>query len=721
MKKTLALAGAIAAASCVSVDTDPKETQPSTYALVEFDPGNSIVPFPNNLLLDRTTGKVNLPAQCGESPLASALRQLVVNALDGFGTFKTAMRITFTKPVDPATLQGNIVMFRRATGSTPADPATAQPIPLVFIPGKTVRFTPDCSSSAEVDSVTVVPRVPLTARSTYTVAVLAGVKSADGESFGISSTWGLVREKENPVTVENGVIVSDRTPLNPADEADKATLLGLDLLWKAHAQGLGFIETVTQKPRADVLLSWEFNTQTTTTPLDPTVAGTPAANQPKTAMTAVTTIASDAAGDTVTHMETTLRTNFGAPAGVCTLLNCQLVNAVYNGTVTAPNYQSAGANPMAGGSPVPGPWSNPVTPTKINDNALSVRILVPDGTMPATGWPTIVFGHGLGGNRLLSYFIASQLAGAGFATVAIDFVAHGARAVQISNAGACATPNPALTPQCYAPIFSTNLATTRDNVRQSVLDVQAVVNALKACTAAAPCGGFSADGAKIGYMGISLGGIIGGVIAATTPDIKGSVLNVPGVGLVDILENTANLSIRCSTVDGLIDAGIITGTKWNGMQPPNATGSCADPAQTWKTQPGYLTFSSIARWVLDSSDGANFMSRLAARRFLIQKVKDDQVVPNVATDTMAALTGFAMPALGDTDLANIANPSPAILTNPQTNKWVQYNSDTNFTFVHGSLLNGGATTEAQRGTRRVQVDAITYLVSNVNPPPTLKN
>ena len=710
MKKTLVLAGAIAAASCVSVDTDPQETGAgSSKVIVEFDPGNSVVPFPNNLLLDRTTGKVNLPAQCGESALAGALRQLVVNALDGFGTFKTAMRITFTKPVDPTSLQGNVVLYRRATGTTPADPAMAQPIPLVFIPGKTVRFSTDCATSAEVDSVTVVPAIPLTARSTYTVAVLAGVKSADGEAFNASSTWGLVRQSANPVTVENGVIISERTPLNPGKEADKATLLGLDLLWKAHASGLGFLEAVTAKPRTDVLLAWEFTTQTTTAPLDPAGMGTPAANQPKAPMTAVMTVAAGST-DVPTHMETTLRTFFGAPVGVCTLLNCALVGTVYNGTVTGANYQSPGTNPIPGGPTVPGPWSNPVTPMKFGDNALSVRILTPTGTAPAGGWPTIVFGHGLGGNRFMSYFVASQLAGQGFATASIDFVAHGARAVQISNAGACATPNPALTPQCYAPIFSTNLASTRDNIRQSVLDVQAVVNSLKLCTEAAPCGGFSANSAKIGYMGISLGGIIGGVITATT-DIKGAVLNVPGVGLVDILENTENLTIRCSTVDGLIDAGIITGTKWNGKSDATKAGTCT--GVEWRSQPGYLTFSSIARWVLDSSDGANFASRLATKRFLIQKVKDDAVVPNIATDNMARLTGFTVPAEGDATDTTVAAPSAPLLTAPTTNKWLQYTSNTNFTFVHGSLLNGGATLEAQRGTRRVQVDAITYLVNNV--------
>lgn len=721
MKKTLALASAIAAASCVSVDTDPNETVGAPQpALVEFDPGKSIIPFPNNLLLDRTTGKVNLPAQCGESAAATALRTLVVNALDGFGTFKTAMRITFTKPVDPATLNGNIVLYRRVNGTTPQDPATATAIPLVFIPGKTVRFDASCANPTEIDSVTAVPAQPLAPRGTYTVAVLNGVKSADGADFGISATWGLVRQPVNPVVVENGEIISEDTPLNPYEAEDKATLLGLDLLWKAHAQAIGFAAAAAKRERTEVLLAWEFTTQTTTLPLDPSVATTPAGMVPKAPLSAMVTVAS---GDPAvsTHMGAVLE-GLGAPAGSCGVaaLNCSRVGAVRVGKVTTPNYQSLSPSPI-GGAMVPGPWSSPVTPTKIGDNLIDVHVFTPAAAMPAGGYPTIVFGHGLGGGRVLSYLIASQLAGAGFATVAIDFVAHGDRAVRISNTGACVDvggnrPNPlvAANAACYAPIFSTNLAATRDNVRQSVLDVQTLVQSLKLCTVAAPCGGLAVNAAQIGYMGISLGGIIGNVITATTPDLKASVLNVPAVGLVDVLENTQTLAIRCSTVDGLIAAGIITGTPWNKMEGAAATGTCV--GDEWKAQPAYLTFSSIARWILDSADGANFAAQVRARRFLIQKVNEDTVVPNSATNTMAALAGL-MEQNGDTTLAAPPlNPSPAITDMPKTNKFVKYTNATGFAFSHGSLLTGGTTNEGRLGTVRVQTDAIFYLINNILIP-----
>ena len=54
------LALSIVLTGCPDVPTD---TNDSAGPYVEFDPANSIVPFPNNLALDPTTGKVNLPAQ----------------------------------------------------------------------------------------------------------------------------------------------------------------------------------------------------------------------------------------------------------------------------------------------------------------------------------------------------------------------------------------------------------------------------------------------------------------------------------------------------------------------------------------------------------------------------------------------------------------------------------------------------------------------------------
>lgn len=745
MKNTLALAGALAAASCVSIDLDNNEkTTATTAAIVEFDPSKSIVPFPNNLLIDRNTGKVNLPdprlpPPCEESPASKLLRTLVLNALDGFGTFKSAQRITLTEAVDMASVAGNIVMYPRLEGARelPVAEAMMKAVPLVAIPGTSERIAADCAKT-DVPSLTLVPARPLTARTTYVVAVLKGLKSASGADFGASSTWGLVRQKESPVTVEGGEIISERTPLNPNKPEDKTTLLGLDLLWKAHARGLAHVEAITTKPRADILLAWEFTTQTTTAPLDPAVAGTPAAGLPQAPISGMTTIAAGAT-PVDDHMNAMLQ-SLGAPASLCTTFQCGArVSSVLNGTVTAPRFQSSGTNPLAGGNPIPGPWSSPLSPLQFGSEALQVRVFVPTGTRPAAGWPTVVFGHGLGGNRVQLYLIASQLAGRGIASVAVDFVAHGTRAVRNSNtaalgcadaAGPPARPNPSQDPQCFAPFLSTNLAVTRDNVRQTVLDLQTLVQSLKRCNSDTACAVdgnvLRVDPAKIAYLGISLGAIVGATTVAVTPDFRTAVLNVGGAGWVDVFEQTGTAAIRCSVVNGLIDAGIVMGTK---APPPftdmNATCNKANdptmPNDHWTEQPGYRTFANIARWILDSADGANFAARLGppTRRVLIQKVMGDTVVPNSTTDALAALSGHTMPALADPAASSTPTPSAAILAPTPVNKWVQYNNiagPPGNTFSHGSLLSGPATAEGQLGTARMQTDAITYLLLNLPVP-----
>src|SRR4051812_18730373 len=84
------------------VSADPTETNDALADAPhpEFDPENLIVPFPNNLVLDPTTGKVNVPAPaCGESGTAQMLREQALNALDGFGTYEVGLQVTFTTPV----------------------------------------------------------------------------------------------------------------------------------------------------------------------------------------------------------------------------------------------------------------------------------------------------------------------------------------------------------------------------------------------------------------------------------------------------------------------------------------------------------------------------------------------------------------------------------------------------------------------------------------------
>jgi dienelactone hydrolase len=702
---------ALSLACAPDIDVDPGEgvddLPPADGPTVEFDPAASVIPFPNNLVLDRETGTLDLPEQCNESPAQTAIRTLVLNALDGFGTFKPALTVTFTEAVAADSLEGRVLLFRRATGAEPADPAAAEPVPAVVFPSVTQRFAADCSEAAIVNNAIIVPLVPLDGSSTYVVALTDGITTEDGTPFIPSLTWALVRQSENPVTVENGVVVAERTPFDPAVDAER--LLGLDLLWNAHAGALAFLDAATDVARGDILIAWEFNTQTTTAPLDSTVDGSLAAEAPTDPLLGVASIVPD--GETPQEF-------IAAQLGIanCSPLNCDSVGDVVGGALIAPSYQIELPNPLADGDPVKGPWSDPISPASIGDETITIVAFIPEAAPPAEGYPTVVFGHGLTRSQGDLFAIGSQLADQGIASVAVNWVAHGNRAVQISDdplQGCDGDPDPTDAPQCFSPILSADLPATRDSIRQSALDVLTLVEALKAC-GTANCGDLQVDANRLGYMGQSLGALIGTLVVAMSPDIQTAVLNVGGVGLIDVLEHTDSVQIRCSLVDALIAAGVIEGEP---LDPVEGTGTCL--GEEWKTQPGYLAFANVARWVLDPADGANYLARFGARPILIQEVIGDAVVPNFVTNQMGALRGLSPEAAGPS--VDPATPSEPI-AGATAPLWVTYetlpaNGGTGFpgnTYSHGSLLApASAGLDGQIATGQMQADAITYLLTNL--------
>jgi dienelactone hydrolase len=419
--------------------------------------------------------------------------------------------------------------------------------------------------------------------------------------------------------------------------------------------------------------------------------------------------------------------------------------------------------------PLQGPWSDPVHPQSQGGSDLDALIGIPTGTMPEGGWPVIIYGHGLTASKETALTFAGRATAAGFAVVAVDFVAHGSRAVRISKeptlgcTGRCvdattitaqkpagdfyatptfcetaadcpgagdtcgkasvltggaanegAAPTATTAGQCYDPFLSTDLAKTRDGLRQSVLDLQRVVLALKACGPGAPmtsnCGGLAFNPTKILYTGVSLGGILGSVATAESPDIKAAMLSVPGAGWLDLLENTDTVEFRCPLVNGLIDAGILSGTKWTGA---NTDALCLQDKAAWQGQPGYATFAATARWILDPADPANFGSKLATKRFMIQEVIGDTVVPNVTTERLAALTGVAAKA-AMADAGTPPAPSAAITTPTVTeNKFIRYMSDVANKYTHSSFIRPADLTPAGvTGFLRMQVDARTWLEGN---------
>jgi len=793
----------------VDIPLDDAETAGNLGAIdgptLEFDPSGGVIPFPNNLLLDPTTGKLDLPAQACESPTQTGMRTLILNTLDGFGTYQAGARLTFTEAVDLGSFADRVLYYEIAVAGIPITPEV---VPFILQESLTARLDAancptgptDTTGVTMVNAVNVIPLVPLEQNGTYVIAVLDGVGTASGEPFLPSFVWGLVRQTENPVTVENGQIVAHATPLDPTDPVGAATLLGVDLLWNAHASVMAALDQITTNARDDYVIAWSFNTQTTTRPLDARILGTPAANLPTDGIggpstspvpLSITTddgtpIGNDipayvymsgafaqllgGAGTCGTAGNGICEEGGGCAAGTdtadctCFGVGCFAVGDVYLGEVSLTQYQAAMPNGMTAGDDIPGPWTDPVAPSTtgaIGDEAIQTLIVTPctsappavaadptdtgcrspwAGAPPANGFPVVIFGHGITRSKSDLMAIASQFAKAGIATVAIDWVAHGNRAVRTSEEvteGCDGTQDPTDTSasngkggiKCFAPAFSTELASTRDNFRQTMLDVLGVKEAIKGCTASASCGDLEFDSSKIGYIGHSLGAILGGAAVASSGDFAAAVLSVGGVGWGDLMENTGSSSLRCQIVDGLVEAGVLAGltVAEATLAGDVTTALCLETAQTWKTQPGWSSFVAIARWILDPADPANYIGALATHSVLIQEVANDQVVPNISTDRQAALVGLATP-IAATEFAPASateapTPTAALLTNPTDAKWVLYSNIASNgsttpgnTYDHGSLLAPATDLfagDGQAGTAQMQADAIYYLAKNL--------
>jgi dienelactone hydrolase len=395
--------------------------------------------------------------------------------------------------------------------------------------------------------------------------------------------------------------------------------------------------------------------------------------------------------------------------------------------------------------PVPGPWASPLNPEEATAPAtLNVLAFRPATAQPAGGYPVVIFGHGITRAKTDLFALASQLAAAGMASVAIDWPLHGdpagpfgGRAVQIYPTGsACQTPgdtglpDPTVSAACFAPILTANLPGTRDNLRQGAIDILRLIAVLKANCAAtsasggATCNGLVVDSTRIGYLGMSIGSLIGELPLGTTTDIKAAVLNVPATSLLTILENTDTLEIKCPLIDALINNGTLTGKVW---QQPNGTfnttdATCVtpDPHQPLSivNDPGYKQFATAARWVLDPAESVNFLDRIAAKlaggsmSLLLQEVRDDQVLPNEATSILGQFLGFTAPAEATTPTSATFTPSAGLSAKAA---WLIYSPAATAVYAHSSILKPPPSSgvPGSLGTGQMQTDAVTYLATHL--------
>jgi dienelactone hydrolase len=193
---------------------------------------------------------------------------------------------------------------------------------------------------------------------------------------------------------------------------------------------------------------------------------------------------------------------------------------------------------------------NPAAPTA----KIWVTFIVPKGAMPASGWPTVVFQHGMAGQRGDSLTFANSLARQGWAVAAIEVIEHGTRGDDAAARGDKKSDYERPTSTYHGPDgfsdktsdgsnFSPNqmfgdlyrIAGMRDQFKQSAIDHTTLRRVLGASPTldGLASGGVAPkiDGTKVAYVGDSLGGIIGALTAGIEPDHAGYVLDVPGGGV----------------------------------------------------------------------------------------------------------------------------------------------------------------------------------------------
>lgn len=641
--------------------TNGNGTPATGVITARFDPSKAVVPFPTNLLLNGTTDlTLNIPVA---DPTNYADPQVALNALDGFGTL-TPWTTTFSVAPKASTLiagPGGTVRLFEVTLTGPGGGVTGIVRELQSPQEFVVTLAPSDTSGR---TLAIVPTKPLKQLTSY-MAVLLG----NGGQLNPGVSPSITDVNGNDVTPDTAYFLAKRTqalcvngqstdPLLAAAQA--CALEPLRKLVNSQEAALDAFD----KARTDlrVVLSWVATTQSITP-----------------VMQAVEKRIEQTPAPFAQVVPTGL--NLGGLG-----LGLPPVADIYVGVLAVPYYLAAPstADPLAPlhsfwraapGAYVPpfdkvglDPTSTNVTfanplPVPTSTQTIPVLLTVPNAnsgrSKPASGWPIVIFQHGITRNRTDMFGIAATLAAQGFAVIAIDAPLHGLtdktnpffhnqllantpaaglmtgeRTFDLdleNNATQAPGPDGKIDPSGTYFINLRSLLTSRDNLRQTSADLMELTRAIPSLSySGKPNGDF--DGSRISFVGQSLGSIIGTAFVAIEPLVNVAVLNVPGGGVVGLLD--ASPTFGPTIHAGLAQAGLQQGT------------------------PSYDAFLTAAQTVVDSGDSINFAFATAAKRILAQEVvgdashPSDQVIPNAVPSHPLSGTEPLLAALGLSSLTS---------------------------------------------------------------------
>jgi len=358
-------------------------------------------------------------------------------------------------------------------------------------------------------------------------------------------------------------------------------------------------------------------------------------------------------------------------------------------------------------------------------------------TQPASGWPVMVFEHGLTADRTNLLGIADALARAGFVGICIDMPLHGLtvpynaadpttylyassnnpwyKGLGLPAAGSIertfdlntinmAAGLPGLDPSGSHYINYKSALTFRDNMRESSVDLVTLAESVGTITLPSPATAPYINPFNVHFIGHSQGSIIGtGFLAVMPPKaiLTGTLANPGG--------KFAYLAIESAT-----------------FGPP--TIAALEQASNGLLTPGTTPFAQYIRdgqSVFDAADPWNFIG-LAALQHPIHMIEvvgtnppppgcnaqapapgcPDQVVPNVATDRLILTGGFTQ----------VHPPGAGPSATPLPPSVVKFTAGTHSSFLDPTAGSAPATLEMQTEAVTFAATGGTYLPVSATAP-----
>ncbi len=664
-------------------DTSNQDSLNTQGFYARFDPANDIIPFPNNLLFNGSTdGTLNITDSTDFND-----PQVALSTLDGFSTV-APITAQFSSSIDSATLiGGETVRLFEVTLSGVGGAVTGITTELVVGTDYAITLSPVDSSNS---TISIQPLRPLSPSSSYLVTFSRGISDTMGNAANPELSYALAKgdtaleiggvSQFTALTDAQAVALEPLRQLtNIAEDAVVAFTITSD-----EADGT---DDVIDLAASDIVLSWSFTTQSIGNVLSTVWAGTAAG-----------VVVTADSGMTTSDVEASL-------PGVAD---------IHIGTLDLPYYLAA-PSIDAPAAPLSEYWKNsdssfltPLNNTPVATSTQTVPLLmtVPNiGTMPTTGWPLVIFQHGITENRSNLLAIADTLATAGFAAVAIDlplhgitdktsplYVAIGERTFDldlVDNTSGDSISDGVIDESGKHYLNFNNLLVGRDNLRQGIVDLMT----LHANLSGLP----NLDTTQVFFVGHSLGAMSGIPFLSLEAGVQDAVLAMPGGGIPRLLDGSVNYGPEMEAT--LAAAGVIKGS--------------AD----------YESFLTTAQTVLDSADPINYATSVGNNRGLLlfevvggNSSPPDQTIPNTlwpyaSTGTSPNPLAGTEPLADSLGLVKVDVADPATTSGTDLQAWVQFNAG-----HHGSLLTpndaaGNADVLSAQVTTEMQTQMATFLAT----------